>query len=101
MLYLVGANKKWFESLSEDLQQNILDAMKYALEREWKDNDMAEAGWLENAKKNGMIVYTLTETDMQAFRDKSKDVVNFIKERVGATIVDKLLMAAEEANKNN
>lgn len=101
MLYLVGANKKWFEALSKDLQQNIIDAFKYALEREWKDNDMAEAGWLENAKKNGMIVYTLTETDMQAFRDKSKDVVDFIKERVGATIVDKLLMAAEEANKNN
>lgn len=101
MLYIVGANKKWFDSLSTDLQQNILDAMEYALESEWKDNDMAEAAWLEKIKENGMIVYTPTEAELQAFRDKSKNVLDIIKERVGAAIIDKLLIAAEEANNNN
>lgn len=98
MIYIIVANKDWFENLSEDLQQNIIDAFDYALATEWEDNDRQEERWLENAINAGMEVYTPTETDMQAFRDRTKGVVDLIKDRVGSDIVDKLIMAAEEAN---
>jgi len=98
MIYVVVANQNWFENLSQELQQNIIDAFDYALATEWGDNDSQEEAWLENAINNGMEVYYPTDSDMQAFRDKTKGVVNLIRDRVGSDLVDRLMEAAKEAN---
>lgn len=98
MLYITAANKKWFDSLSPELQQNIIDAMAYADEVEWKDLAKNEETYLKEIKDAGMQVYYPTKEELQAFKDATKPVVDFIADKVGKDLVDKLLAAANEVN---
>ncbi|NPV70054.1 MAG: TRAP transporter substrate-binding protein [Firmicutes bacterium] len=98
MLYVTVGNKKWFDSLPKDLQQNIRDAMAYADKIEWEDLKKNEEGYLKQLKEKGMEVYSPTPEEMQAFREASKPVVEFIAGRIGKDLVDKLMKTAEAAN---
>lgn len=99
MLYITAANKAWFESLAAELQQNIRDAMAYADEVEWADLAQNEASYLQQVEENGMEVYYPTAEELQSFRAATQSVVEFVADKAGQDIVDKLVAAAAEANK--
>jgi len=97
-LYVTVANKKWFEGLPADIQQNVRDAALYASKYEWDDVKKNAESWMETIKQNGMEVYYPTEEEIAAFKEAAKPVIDFVAGRVGKDVVDEYLKAVDEAN---
>jgi len=97
-LYLTVANKKWLESLPEDIQKNIKEAALFASKSEWEDVRKNAASWMETIKENGMQVYYPTDEELVAFKAAAKPVIDFVASRVGQEIVDDFLAACAVAN---
>ncbi|HHY91886.1 MAG TPA: TRAP transporter substrate-binding protein [Firmicutes bacterium] len=98
MLYLTVANKKWFDALPADLQQNIRDAMAYADGIVWDEIIQGEKAYLKEIQAHGMQVYVPSAGDLAAFRAATQPVVAFVAKRVGQDIVTELQQAAAQAN---
>ena len=98
MLYITVANKAWFDSLTPELQANLLEAQAYADQIQWDAIRAEEPKYFENAKAGGMEIYYPTPEEMQAFREKAAPVNDFVAGRVGQDLVDRVLAAAEAAN---
>ncbi|MDT3698575.1 MAG: TRAP transporter substrate-binding protein [Thermincola sp.] len=88
--YIPVASKKWFDKLPSDLQQNVRDAMAYASEIERKEVIDKEAAAIKRLGEK-MEVYTPAAPEHEAFQKATEPVVEFVKGRVGAEIVDSFL----------
>lgn len=96
-LHIILANNEWFESLSADHQQIIQDAAKVMA---WTENlQKTEGDWLYSRRLQeelGMEIHVSTPAEKAAFREiVQQPVVDFIRTRVGDSLVDDLIAEVE------
>ena len=85
---MIVMNLEWWESLPEDLQSCILDAMESVREEEWA----AAAAMEEKARKDlaekGMQVYYPNEDEMKLWYEVAEEVYNEFRGMLGDELVD-------------
>lgn len=98
-LHLIIANDDWFESLTPEEQQIVIDGAKLMA---WTENlQKTEGDWkyvdlLESEK--GMAVHVSTPAEKELFREATQEPVRaFIAEQVGEPLVERMEAAVAEA----
>lgn len=91
-------SENFWSNLPEDLQTVVADAAATVTpEAEAVCKNLNETG-VAKLEEYGMKVYTPTEEELAAWHDAMRDpCVEFIKEQLGAEVVDELLAAIEAA----
>jgi len=93
----VVANKKKFESLSADHQKTVRTAMTNAIGAQRVMATKADGEALIELQKKGMIFTAMPESEREAMRKATAGVVEDIKKRLGAPLVDQVLDAVKKA----
>ncbi|MDL2210130.1 TRAP transporter substrate-binding protein [Desulfovibrio sp. OttesenSCG-928-O18] len=92
---VVIVNKKQFESLSPALQEAVRKAMKEAVawqrEKAEKDADIAK----DTLIKAGMQFNEITPEDRAALKKATMPVIDGLRKKLGAELIDAVLKAAE------
>ncbi len=100
-LHLIVGNQDWFKGLSAGEQQIITDAA--ILMAATENLQKTEGDWVfteKLAKDKGMKIHVSTPEEKAEFRKLTQGpVTKFIVEQVGQDLVDKLLAAVAEAEK--
>ncbi|MBO8162156.1 MAG: TRAP transporter substrate-binding protein [Brevibacillus sp.] len=100
LAYLSVMNKNFFDSLSPEQQQIVIDAEKEAREMERQLAKEAEADYLKKLEEAGMQVTVLTDEQKAAFRELSLPVhQEFSKTDRQKEILQAVYKAVEEAQK--
>jgi len=94
----VVANRKKFEALSPDFQKAIRTAMDKAVASQRKAAAEADVAALAELQKKGMIYTAMPASEREVMRKATAGVVDDIKKRVGAELVDKVLDAVKKAS---
>ncbi|MDC0932478.1 TRAP transporter substrate-binding protein [Arcobacteraceae bacterium] len=96
--YLVVMSKKFWNSLPEDLQKNVTQAMNEATEKERQyalDLNMKQLKLIQDyAKKTGKIeIFTLTDAQKQAWREKVSAIYPdfYSKRKIGQDLIEKTI----------
>lgn len=100
--YLFIINDDFFNSLDEEAKQAVVEGAKHwqKVERELNTKQCDAA--VDILKQNGMKVEELSQEEIVAFRDATKSVYDdFGKKNLGEELMNKVLKAVEEAEKNN
>jgi tripartite ATP-independent transporter DctP family solute receptor len=94
----VVANKKRFEALSPEFQKVIRESMAKAVatQRTQAAKDDVEA--LAELQKKGMQFDALPPSEREAMRKATAGVVDDVKKRVGADLVDRVLAEVQKAS---
>jgi tripartite ATP-independent transporter DctP family solute receptor len=94
----VVANKKRFEALSPEFQKAIRESMAKAVatQRAQAAKDDVEA--LAELQKKGMQFDALPQSEREAMRKATAGVVDDVKKRVGADLVDRVLGEVQKAS---
>ena len=97
---LMVANKKWFDKLPENEKAILLEVAKKNIEQQRqyvKDEDVKILDYLS---KNGMSVYTLSDSELARFRDAAAPVFEaFCEEAPGNRSVLDIALKARDALK--
>lgn len=93
----VVANKKRFDSLPPDVQKTIRTAMKNAIVAQRASAAKNDADALVELQKRGMTYTELPASEREAMRKATAGVVDDIKKRVGAPLVDQVLVEVKKA----
>jgi tripartite ATP-independent transporter DctP family solute receptor len=93
----VVANKKRFESLSPEHQKAIRAAMDKAVASQRAAAAKADAEALAELQKKGMIYTEMPASEREAMRKATAGVVDDIRKRVGAPLVDQVLAEVRKA----
>ncbi len=93
----VVANKKKFDSLPPDVQKAIRTAMKNAIASQRAAAAKNDADALAELQKRGMTYTELPPSEREAMRKATAGVVDDIKKRVGAPLVDQVLAEVKKA----
>jgi tripartite ATP-independent transporter DctP family solute receptor len=93
----VVANKKKFESLSADHQKIVRTAMTNAIGAQRVMATKADGEALIELQKKGMIFTAMPESEREAMRKATAGVVEDIKKRLGAPLVDQVLDTVKKA----
>jgi TRAP-type transport system periplasmic protein len=93
----VAANKKKFESLSAEHQKIVRTAMTNAIAAQRVMATKADGEALAELQKKGMTYTVMPESEREAMRKATAGVVEDIKKRVGAPLVDQVLAAVKQA----
>lgn len=98
-LHVIIANDDWFNSLEPGHQQIITDAAKLMA---WTENVLkTEGDWRYSqrlAEEMGMQIHVSTPEEKAAFREIAQPpVLEFIRERVGESVVDDIMAAVDAA----
>jgi len=93
----VVANKKKFDSLPPDVQKTIRTAMKNAIASQRTAAVKADADALAELQKKGMQYDAMPAAEREAMRKATAGVVDDIKKRVGAPLVDQVLAETKKA----
>lgn len=97
MTYVMVANKSWFESLPQELQNLIKEANLKASEEESVLVKENEAKFLEEIKNSGIKVYALTDEEKAKFIAASKPVhEEFAKTEKQKAILEKIYAEVEK-----
>jgi len=97
MTYVMVANKSWFESLPQELQDLIKEANLKASEEESVLVKESEAKYLEQIKNSGIKVYALTDEEKAKFIEASKPVhEEFAKTEKQKAILEKIYAQVEK-----
>ena len=94
----VVANRKKFEALSPDFQKAIRTAMDKAVATQRKAAAEADTAALAELQKKGMIYTAMPASEREVMRKATAGVVDDIKKRVGAELVDKVLAEVKKAS---
>ena len=93
----VVANRKKMDSLSPEHQQIIKTAMKNAVAVQRGGAAKADADALAELQKKGMQYDAMPASEREAMRKATAGVVEDIKKRVGAPLVDQVLSEVKKA----
>lgn len=85
-------NKEWYDSLPEDLQQVVDNALDKAEEFQWTLQDDMAAEQRAQIEAN-MTILDLTPEELALFQEKTVPIQDMVRENVGDDMVDSLLNA--------
>lgn len=94
----VVANRKKFEALSPEFQAVIKTAMSKAVATQRAAAAKADVEALAELQKKGMQYDVMPPSEREAMRKATSGVVDDIKKRVGADLVDKVLAEVKKAS---
>jgi tripartite ATP-independent transporter DctP family solute receptor len=94
----VVANRKKFEALSPEFQKAIKTAMDKAVASQRVAAAKADSEALAELQKKGMQYDAMPPSEREAMRKATAGVVDDIKKRVGADLVDQVLAAVKKAS---
>ncbi len=90
-------NPDWFNSLSAENQQVVLDAIKAGVEFQRKEAAEQKDGYIQTLKDAGLEVIELTSDELAAFQGKMGAAEQVIIDDIGSELVDELKAAIEAA----
>ena len=93
----VVANKKKFESLSPEHQKIVRTAMTNTINAQRVMATKADGEALAELQKKGMTYTAMPESERELMRKATAGVVDDIRKRVGAVLVDQVLAAVKQA----
>jgi tripartite ATP-independent transporter DctP family solute receptor len=93
----VVANRKKFEALAPKYQAAIKTAMAKAVASQRVAATKADATALAELQKKGMVYDAMPPAEREAMRKATAGVVDDIKKRVGAELVDSVLVEVKKA----
>ena len=93
-------NEKFYQSLSKEDKQLLLDA-SYKAMRVYDGMELwGEGLWVDLYRKSGVTVYFPTPPEMDQWHKALKEpMIKWVKEQIGPEWVDKVIKATEEAEK--
>ena len=94
----VVANRKKFQALSPEHQQAIKTAMDKAVATQRVEAAKADAAALVELQKKGMQYDAMPPAEREAMRKATAGVVDDVKKRVGADLVDRVLAEVKKAS---
>ncbi|MDX1606859.1 MAG: TRAP transporter substrate-binding protein, partial [Candidatus Competibacterales bacterium] len=91
------ANKRLFDDLSEAHQTVVREAMRKAML--WQRDEAAarDEGWREELIERGMTFTPISDETRAALREATTPVVETLKARIGAEVVDLVITEAQAA----
>ena len=100
---LMVANKKWFDKLSDEERSILVEVAKknIAQQREYVKNEDVKI--LDYLGKNGMTVYTLSDAEIEKFKEAAAPVFDaFCQEAPGnKAVLDAAFKARDALSKEN
>ena len=84
----VVISKKFWDTLNAAEKKIISDAVAESSKFQRTTARALEAGTLENLKKNGVAVSSLSDSEMNILRDKMKPVIAKFGEPIAATVTE-------------
>jgi TRAP-type transport system periplasmic protein len=98
--HLIIMNDGVFQKLSPDHRKIMMEAARLHSEMANARKAVDAIAAVDEIRKKGVKVYVTSPSEKEAFRQQSqKAVIEFISSQAGRETVDKVLAAAEEANK--
>lgn len=94
----VVANRKKFQALAPEHQKAIRTAMDKAVATQRAAAAQADVAALAELQKKGMQYDVMPPAEREAMRKASASVVDDIKKRVGADLVDRVLVEVKKAS---
>lgn len=95
--YIVGANKQWWDGLSEDVRHGVQEALDVATQWNWENAEKENAEAYEKVKALGKPVHELTEEQRQKWVEAVQPVwQEFGEDVIGAEAMDALRRIAGE-----
>jgi tripartite ATP-independent transporter DctP family solute receptor len=94
----VVANRKKFQALSPEFQKAIKTAMDKAVATQRTEAAKADIAALAELQKKGMQYDAMPASEREAMRKATAGVVDDIKKRVGADLVDRVLAEVKKAS---
>lgn len=96
MIYGNVVNKDFWDSLTPELQQNMRDAMAYAVEVERETMNSEDAMYKEVCMENGMQFADLTDAQLQEIKDATKSVWEKEKSTIGEEFYTEFLEKVDQ-----
>jgi TRAP-type transport system periplasmic protein len=93
----VVANKRKFDSLSDEHRKIVQTAMTNSINAQRAMATKADAESLAELQKKGMTYTEMPASEREAMRKATAGVIDDVKKRVGATLVDQVLTAVKAA----
>ena len=96
--FIVVANDKWLNSLTQKQRDAIAEASKVAEKAVRDDMANIEAGAYKEAKANGMNIVNLSSSEVSALKKASSSVIDDYISRTGGSggVGDQLVKAANK-----
>ena len=96
--FIVVANDKWLNSLTQKQRDAIAEASKVAEKAVRDDMANIEAGAYKEAKENGMNIVNLSSSEVSALKKASSSVIDDYISRTGGSggVGDQLVKAANK-----
>jgi len=95
----VVASKKVYDTLKPESQKALRTAMANAIAWQRSNAAKADADALEELKKKGMQYDVMPQSERDAMRKATEGVVDLVRKRVGADLVDRALAEVAKASK--
>lgn len=96
----VSINKSFYESLPQEYQKAVVEAVKEAGEYEIELITNDEDRLIEELKEKGMTVTILTPEMEEKFREATAVVYDKFEDKIGADLIERFKNAIEEAKAN-
>lgn len=93
----VVGNKKKIESLSPEHRKILREAMAKAVAAQRGMATKADAESLAELQKKGMVYTEMPASEREAMRKATAGIVDDVKKRIGATLVDQVLAEVKKA----
>ncbi|MBO1002732.1 DctP family TRAP transporter solute-binding subunit [Pseudogracilibacillus auburnensis] len=84
-------NNEFFNSLPEDLQSLVNEAAEEYRDEQRQIAQEQDKEWLESLKESGMQINTLSEEQIEVFRNAAEPVYDKFKSEIGEDIVDQAI----------
>ena len=94
-LYIHMVNKHWLDKLPEDLRTIFLNVVREESAIARKQTDLQQAEQIEQAKKEGVQFFTLSESDRLTLKTKAQQVYDKWGEKIGADYMKKVQQALQ------
>ncbi len=100
-LHIFPVNAKWFNGLPAVYQEIIKEGAIQAQDAATRQTRVLRSTLMEDFRNHGMEIYDPTGEEINAFREAAqKPVLKFIREQVGDELVDEMLAASAQAEKD-
>lgn len=85
---ILGINKEKFESLTEEQQKILRESAIEAMAFQVKENRDKEKAQFEKFKNEGMVVTTISDAEIEKFKEKVKSVYEEYEPIIGKELID-------------
>ncbi|MBF0645465.1 TRAP transporter substrate-binding protein [Desulfuromonas acetoxidans] len=89
-LYIHMVNKRWLDKLPEELKEIFLKVVREESAIARQKTDLQQAEQIEQAKKDGVQFFTLSDADRQTLKNKAQPVYNKWGKKIGADYLKKV-----------